>query len=55
MRIITKGLDYTRVETDRTVQFWALKKERKRDKCGVWIDGIKTNNFRGTELRRVKP
>jgi len=51
MRITIKGLNYTRVITHakgaflETIQFWRLKKNRKRSECGVWIDGEKVKSY----------
>jgi len=54
VKFVVKGLNYTKIETDRTVQFWMLKKERKSSECGVWIDGLKTNDFNTMEKQRVR-
>jgi len=55
MKIVIKGLNYTKKETKNTVQFWTLKKERKESECGVWIDGLKTNDFNMMEEKVAEP
>lgn len=45
MRIVVKGLNYTEMlyrsknSAQETVIFWLLKKPRKLNECGKWING----------------
>jgi len=47
MRAVIKGLNYTEVITWKkddpsgvqTIQFWKLKKQRKRKDVGIWKNG----------------
>lgn len=45
MRVVVKGLNYTEVHyikkdsLTETVQYWVLPKLRKKEDCGIWIDG----------------
>ena len=53
VKFVVKGLNYTKIETENTVQFWRLQKERKESQCGVWIDGLKVNDFSMLEAKKV--
>lgn len=52
MRIIVRGVNYTEIETSRTIQFWARSKDRKPEDCGVWVDGEKVRGFDDMEDNR---
>ena len=45
MRTVIKGENYTEICYQKggfeSVQYWHLKKNRKREDCGVWEDGEK--------------
>jgi hypothetical protein len=51
MRAIIKGMNYTEVtitglnSDNETVQHWILKKPRKPEQCGVWLNGKQIATF----------
>jgi len=51
-RKVTKGINFTEVETPNSVQFWQLKKNRNPEDCGVWVNGLKIKEY--NEMFKVK-
>jgi len=45
-RIVTKGINYTEIETKTTVQYYRLSKVRELEECGVWIDGRQVKTWK---------
>jgi hypothetical protein len=59
MKIIVRGVNYTEVRYinngQETIRHWIRQKHRKKEECGVWIDGVQTNDYTTMEKKEAKP
>lgn len=55
MRIVIRGMNYTEVtmrnkgDFNETVTHWLRKKLRKKEECGVWVDGKQVATYENME------